>query len=218
MTVDLWLNVWVLASAVAIAVLLDWFAIVRDDYVLERIAAPTVTLLLMGLAWSLQGDAPPPGAPAIASVWLPLGIGVVADVLLLNATVGRYLAALIVQSVAHVAWARVVLETPSAGFPWLLLVAAPAVLLAHERWGRDSVRHSGNQRAAVLLMLVTCVALVAVAAWRGDPLVLGGALLLHLSHVVRGHDRFALERQWAPLQSVALHQAGLALLVVGLLH
>lgn len=210
----------VLAVALAFTAVLNWVAVARGDQVVDLITRPTFLLLLIGLAWSLA--AVPGAADGAAGRVLPpvitaLGLSLVTDLLLLTATEQRYLVGLWTSLLAHVAWAWAVLSVPGQdGLPWWVLIAVPLIVVVHGRWGRDVIRFAGRQRGVVFLHLVSLVGLVLVAAWQGDGVILGGGALLLVSYLVLGHDRFCLERRWAPsLVRVAYHPA-LVLLVVGL--
>ena len=77
-------------------------------------------------------------------------------------------------------------------------------------------RFAGRQRGSVFLHLLSLAGLVLVAAWQGDVVVLGGGALLLVSHLVLAHDRFCLERRWAPVLVMVAYHAALVLLVIGL--
>jgi uncharacterized membrane protein YhhN len=209
-------HLWVLAAALGLTAVLNWAAVARGDDVVERITKPTFMLLLGGLAWGLV-DAAPPGAPALAPVLAALGLSLVGDVALLNSTEGRFLLGLGSFLLAHVAWIWAIATSEGRGIPWWLLLAVPLIAVAHGRWGRHIVRHSGRQRGPVFLYLLALVALVLVAAWRGDPLVVAGAVLFLASDTILGHDRFVTERRWAPVQVMVSYHLAQVGLVLGLL-
>jgi len=210
----------VLAVALAFTAVLNWFAVARGDHVVDLITRPTFPLLLIGLAWSLA--AMPGAADGAAQLVLPrvitaLGLSLLTDLLLLTATEARYLLGLWTSLLANVAWTWAVVSVPGRGeLPWWVLAAVPFVVVVHGRWGRDIIRYAGRQRGFVFLHLLSLVGLVLVAAWQGDVVVLGGGALLLVSYLVLGHDRFCLERRWAPALVVAIYHTALALLVVGL--
>ncbi len=210
-------HLWVLAAALGVTAPISWGALVRRDVLAERLTRPLVGLLLLGLAWSLHLEGAVDGSPALAPVLVALGLSLVGDLALLNATAGRYLLALAALTAATLAWVWSLLASSGGGGPpWLLVLAVPAVVLLHARVGREVVLHAGSQRLAVLVHELTLLVLVLVAAWRGDVLVLVGAALLTASAVVLGHDRFALERRWAPLASLVTFHLAQVLVVVGL--
>lgn len=216
----------VLAVAVAFTAALNWFAIAREDHVVDLITRPTFTVLLAGLAWSLATDGTigdslvrPDTAPVLTPVLVALALQLVVDALLLTATERRYLVALWVSVLAHAAWVWALVSAPGRdGLRWWVPVAVVAIAVLQRRWGRDVVRFSGRQRGVVLLQLLSLVVLVLVAAWQQQGhAVLGGAALLFVAHLALGHDRFVLERRWAPTLVLVLYHSALALLVVGLL-
>lgn len=210
----------VLAVALAFTAVLNWFAVARGDHVVDLITRPTFPILLVGLAWSLA--AVPGAADGAAGRVLPpiitaLGLSLVTDLLLLTATEARYLLGLWTSLLANLAWTWAVVSVPGhGGLPGWVMVAVPFIVVVHGRWGREIIRFAGRQRGSVFLHLLSLVGLVLVAAWQGDVVVLGGGALLLVSHLVLGHDRFCLERRWAPALVVVTNHAGLALLVVGL--
>lgn len=211
-------HVWVLVVALGVTALINWGAVARGDYVVDRITRPTFLLLLAGLAWSLYGDAEPGiGAPTLLPVGVALGLALVADVALLNATEGRFIVGVGVAVLSAGAWAWAILDSRGPeGLPWFVLAAAPALVLLHARLGRDVVRFAGADRGPVFAQQVALAALVLVAAWRGDWLVLLGAFVLAGAAAILGHDRFVSERRWAPVQAVATQHCAQVLLVVGL--
>ncbi|HKX68609.1 MAG TPA: lysoplasmalogenase family protein [Intrasporangium sp.] len=213
-------HVMVLAVALAFTAVLNWFAVARGDHVVDLVTRPTFPFLLIGLAWSLAAV---PGAADGSAAWvLPqvitaLGLSLLTDLLLLTATETRYLLGLWTSLLANVAWTWAVVSVPGhGGLPWWVLVAVPFVVVAHGRWGRDVIRYAGRQRGSVFLHLLSLVGLVLVAAWQGDVVVLGGGALLLVSHLVLAHDRFCLERRWAPVLAMVAYHAALVLLVIGL--
>lgn len=212
-------HLWVLSVALVVAAVLDWGAVLRGDHILERVTKPTVTLLLIGLAWSLHGDSPVPGPPSLTVLLVALGLSLVGDVLLLTATTARFLAGLAAFLVAHVAYVVGVVSTPGrGGFPWWLLPVLPMLLLVHARFGRDIVRHAGRARLPVLLYQLALFVLVLAAAWQGDWVVLLGTLVFLASDTILGHDRFVLERRFAPVQVMVTYHLAQVLIVVGLLR
>jgi len=210
-------HLWVLVVALGVTALINWGSVVRGDVLVERLTKPLFVVLLMGLAWSLDLEGAVPGSPSLLPVLVALGCSLVGDVALLNATAGRFLLGLGAFLLAHVAYVWALLETSGAGgFPWWLLLVLPAVALLHARVGRDIVRHAGDQRGPVLLYQLSLVALLLVAAWKGDWVVLLGCALFTASDTVLGHDRFVLERRWAPLVVIVTYHLAQVLIVVGL--
>jgi uncharacterized membrane protein YhhN len=89
-------------------------------------------------------------------------------------------------------------------------------VLLHAKVGRDIVRHSGAQRVPVFVYQLVLSALVLVAAWKGDWLLLLGCAVFVVSDAVLGHDRFVHERRWAPLTVIVTYHVAQALIVVAL--
>ncbi len=212
-------HLWVLSVALGVTALLNWSSVLRSDVVVERITKPTFMLLMIGLAWSLDGEGRVDGAPSLRVVLVALGLSLVGDVLLLNATRGRFLAGLAAFLATHVAYVWAILETPGrGGFPWWVVPLAPALLILHARFGRDIVVGAGPQRLPVLLYQLSLFALVLVAGWKGDWLVIAGAALFVGSDTILGHDRFVRERRFAPIQTIVTYHLAQVLLVFGLLR
>ncbi|MEO7753018.1 MAG: lysoplasmalogenase family protein [Terracoccus sp.] len=211
--------VWVLLVSLAITSLINWVSVARGDLVVGRITTPTFMVLLLGLAWALHGEGRVPGAPTLPPVLLAVGLGLAGDLALLRATRGRYLLGLGAFVASYCAYGFAILESVGPyGFPWLLPPALLAFGVLFARWGRDVVRHAGPERLALFASQLVLGGLVAVAGWRGDEVVVVGALLLVVAATVVGHDRFVLERRWAPVQGVAVHHVAHVLVVVGLLR
>lgn len=212
-------HLWVLSVALGVTALLNWSSVLRSDVVVERITKPTIMLLTIGLAWSLDGEGRVDSAPSLRVLLVALGLSLVGDVLLLRATQGRFLAGLAAFLAAHVAYVWAILETPGrGGFPWWVLPLVPALLIVHARFGRDIVLGAGRQRLPVLLYELSLFALVLAAGWKGDWLVVVGAALFVVSDTILGHDRFVLERRSAPIQTIVTYHLAQVLLVVGLLR
>ncbi|MEO6999209.1 MAG: lysoplasmalogenase [Terracoccus sp.] len=212
-------HLWVLSVALGVTMLLNWSSVLRSDVIVERITKPTIMLLMIGLAWSLDGEGRVDGTPSLRVLLVALGLSLVGDVLLLNATQGRFLGGLAAFLAAHVAYVWAILETPGrGGFPWWVVPLVPALLILHARFGRDIVVGAGRQRLPVLLYQLALFALVLVAGWKGDWLVMAGAALFVVSDTVLGHDRFVLERRFAPIQTIVTYHLAQVLLVVGLLR
>ena len=190
-------HLWVISVALGVTALVNWRSVLRGDHVVERLTKPLVVLLLMGLAWSLHWEGRAPGSPPLLPGVVALAFCLVGDVALLRATETRFLVGL-------------------AAFPWPLLVAVPALVLLHAKVGRDIVRHSGAQRVPVFVYQLVLSALVLVAAWKGDWLLLLGCAVFVVSDAVLGHDRFVHERRWAPLRVIVTYHVAQALIVVAL--
>ena len=190
----------------------------RGDLVVERLTKPLVVLLLMGLAWSLHWEGRVPGSPPLLPVVVALAFCLVGDVALLRATETRFLVGLAAFLAAHVAYIWAILETPGVeGFPWPLLVAVPGP-------GACCTRGSGATSCATRVRSAcrssstssSLSALVLVAAWKGDWLLLLGCAVFVVSDAVLGHDRFVHERRWAPLTVIVTYHVAQALIVVAL--
>lgn len=212
-------HVWLLSVALGITALLNWSAVLRDDYVVERITKPTFMLLLGGLAWSLYTDSPPAAAPHITPLFVALGLSLVGDLLLLTATEVRFRLGLLAFLAAHVAYVWTLLTVPGpGGFPWIVLPAVLVVLYMHGRFGRHVVRDAGSDRFPVFVYVIALATLLVVAAVKGDWVVVTGCFLFLLSDTILGHDRFVHERRWAPLGVITTYHAAQTLIVVGLLR
>jgi uncharacterized membrane protein YhhN len=150
-------------------------------------------------------------------VLVALGFSLVGDVALLTATETRFLIGVGAFFAVHVAYVWAILETPTRpGVPWWLVAAVPGAVLLHRLFGRDIVRGSGPQRGPVFVYQLALIALLLVAAWKGDWLVLLGCLVFVVSDTVLGHDRFVHERRWAPLVVIVTYHVAQVLIVVGL--
>lgn len=212
-------HVWLLSVALGITALLNWSAVLRGDYVVERITKPTFMLLLGGLAWSLFTDSPPPDAPHLTPLLVALALSLVGDLLLLTATEVRFRLGLLAFLAAHVAFVWTLLTVPGpSGFPWLVLPAVLVVFLMHGRFGRHVVRHAGRDRFAVLVYVLALATLLVVAALKGDWVVIAGCFLFLVSDTILGHDRFVHERRWAPVTVMVTYHAAQVLIVLGLLR
>jgi uncharacterized membrane protein YhhN len=210
-------HLWVLSVALGVTAVINWGSVLRGDYVVERITKPLFVLLLMGLAWSLWWEGSAPGSPSLLPVIVALGFSLIGDIALLNATEARFLVGLGAFLLAHVAYAWAILETPTPpGLPWWLLAAVPFVLLLHALVGRDIVRHSAEQKGPVFIYQLVITALVLIAAWKGDEVVLLGCAVFAMSDAILGHDRFVHQRRWAPLTVIVTYHVAQVLIVVGL--
>lgn len=212
-------HLWVLSAALAVAAVLTWVAAVRGDGALARIVRPSFALLVLAAAWSLEGEGRAGDAPPLALVLPALALAVVTEVLLLHQTRPRFVLAMFARAVTTGLLGAAVLGLAGPGsFPWWVLPVVPVLLLVHARAGRAVVLRAGPERVAVLLALLAQYVLVVVAAWRADPLVLGGAALLLVADLVLMRDRYVRERRAAPLQALALHQLASVAVVVGLMR
>lgn len=210
-------HLWVISVALAVTAIINWGSVLRGDPFVERLTKPLVVLLLMGLAWSLHWEGWVPGSPPLLPVVVALAFCLVGDVALLHATAARFLVGLGAFLAGHVAYGWAVLETSGPdGFPWPLLVAVPALLVVQARVGRDIVRHAGAQRGPVLVYQLVLAALVLLAAWKGDWLLVAGCSVFVVSDAVLGHDRFVRARRWAPLTVIVTYHLAQTLIVVAL--
>jgi uncharacterized membrane protein YhhN len=210
-------HLWVISVALGVTALLNWRSVLRGDVFVERLTKPLVVLLLMALAWSLHWEGWVPGSPPLLPVVVALVLCLVGDVALLRATEARFLLGLGAFLLAHVAYIWAILETPGVeGFPWPLLAAVPALVLLHAKVGRDIVRHSGGQKVPVFVYQLVLTALVLVAAWKGDWLLVAGCAVFVTSDAVLGHDRFVRERRWAPLTVIVTYHVAQVLILVAL--
>ncbi|MFM6849673.1 MAG: lysoplasmalogenase [Terrabacter sp.] len=210
-------HLWVLGVALAVTAAINWRSVLRGEQVVERVTKPLVVLLLMAVAWSLDWEGRVPGSPALLPVVVALALCLLGDVALLDSTETRFLVGLAAFLLGHVAYTWAILGmTPAGGFPWLLLVAVPAVVWLHAKVGRDIVRHSGEQKVPVLVYQLVLSALLLVAASRGDWLLLLGCAVFVTSDAVLGHDRFVQARRWAPLTVIVTYHVAQTLIVVAL--
>ena len=210
-------HLWVLGVALGVTAVINWGSVLRGDFVVERITKPLFMLLLMGVAWSLYWEGRVPGAPDLLPVMVALAFSLVGDIALLNATEARFLVGLGAFLLAHVAYAWAILETPTPpGFPWWLLAVVPAVLMLHSLVGRDIVRHAGEHKGPVFIYQLVLTALLIIAGWKGDRVVLLGCAVFTASDAILGHDRFVHERRWAPLTVIVTYHVAQVLIVVGL--
>lgn len=212
-------HVWVLAVALAVTTLLDWGAVLRADYDVERITRPTFAVLVLGLAWSFYTDGPVPDTTVAIPLFAALGLSMVADLFVIRATEVRYRVGLALFLLAHAGFIWAVVELRGRpGLPWAVLPVALALAVLQGRVGQHVVRHSGRDRGLVLLSLLVHAALVVVAAVRGDWTVLLAAALLLTWFLVLGHDRFVRARRFAPVLAIAAYQGGQVVMVLGLLR
>lgn len=211
-------HVWVLTVALTVTALLNWGAVLRGDYEVERVTRPTFVVLLLGLAWSLSTGSQVADPSVTWRLLGGLGLSLVGDVLLLTATKVRFRLALVAFLLAHGAYIWAVLGLLGRpGLPWAVLPVAAVLLILHGRVGKLVVRHAGRDRGLVLLSLLVLMTLVVVAAAKGDWTVLAAVALLLVADLVLGHDRFVLERRLAPVTALATYQVAQGLLVLGLL-
>ena len=77
---------------------------------------------------------------------------------------------------------------------------------------------TSRRRAGIAAALVGTFALVLVAGWKGDWVVIAGAALFVGSDTILGHDRFVHQRRFAPIQTMVTYHLAQVLLVVGLLR
>jgi uncharacterized membrane protein YhhN len=212
-------HVWVLAVALAVTTLLDWGAVLRADYDVERITRPTFAVLVLGLAWSFYTDGPVPDTTVAIPLFIALGLSLVGDLFLIRATAVRYRVGLVIFLLAHAGFIWAIVELRGrAGFPWAVLPVVLGVLILQGRVGKHVVRFAGRDRGLVFLSLLVHAALVVTAATRSDWTVLLAAGLLLAWFLVLGHDRFVLARRFAPVLAVAAYQVGQVLMVLGLLR
>lgn len=205
-----------LSALLAGVVLVDWVAVARRDRRLERVAKPAVMVVLIALAWVLHGAGQGP-RPALWLVVAALVLSLVGDVALLGDGEARFRLGLGAFLLAHVAWAWAILDTPAAeGVPWLLIAVAVFLGVAVARWGRAIVAGAGPDRPAVAAYLVVIGAMALCAGWRGDPVVVAGAVSFVVSDTLLGHDRFVVARPAAQLQVMVTYHLAQVLLVVGL--
>ena len=210
-------HLWVLGVALGVTAVINWGSVLRGDYVVERITKPMFVLLLMAVAWSLSWEGSVPGAPTLLPVIIALGFSLLGDIALLNATETRFLVGVGAFLLTHVAYAWAILETPTAqGFPWWFVGTIAIVLVAHRLVGRDIVRHAGANRGPVFIYQLVLTALVLIAGWKGDPVVVLGCVLFLVSDSILGHDRFVHQRRWAPMTVIVTYHLAQVLIVVGL--
>ena len=208
---------WLLGAALVATAAVNWRSVLRAEQAVESITKPLVVVLLMALAWMLHQQGRVEGAPALLPVLVALVLCLVGDVALLESTETRFLVGLGAFLLAHLAYIWAILGvTPAAGFPWLLLVAVPAVVLLLAKVGREIVSHSGEQKVPVLVYQLVLCTMLLVAASRGDWLLLLGCGVFVTSDAVLGHNRFVRARPWAPLTVIVTYHLAQALIVVAL--
>jgi len=208
-----WGAFWGLAAPLAVAALaavIDWVAVWvggTNGRRVERIAKPTVMVVLLGAA--LTAHAWTPEAQA-ARPWLVLGLiaSLAGDVLLLPP--GRFVPGLLAFLAAHLAYLVAFLQLPGEE-PWLVIGIAGAALLL-VTVGRVLVRAAVRVGlAGPVAAYLVAITLMAVAATRtGEVTAIAGAWLFVASDAMLGWGRLrapqpGLPRGGGRTQRVAVH-------------
>lgn len=205
--------IWLLP---AVAALLDWYAVAREDRSLERVAKPATLVALIVAALVL-------GAPdAAGGVWLliALAFGLVGDVCLLGKSDARFQAGLAAFLVGHLAYVACFAEVglPRPTWSWLGLVALAAAFVVTRQVVPATYRHGGPTLAVPVVIYTLLIASMLVTAWwTGIPLVAAGATVFVCSDSVLSVHRFVRPLPRADLVVMITYHLGQGLIVAGVL-
>lgn len=209
---------WGLVGIAALAAVVDWAALARDNAPIERITKPAVLLALIAAAVVAA-----PAAGVGTRPWLVAALvaSLAGDVLLLPP--GRFVAGLVAFLVAQLAYLVAFAQLPGS-VPGVLVGAALALALI-ATVGRvivPAARRVGL--AAPVAVYLAAICGMAIAATRtGLPVAVAGAWLFVASDATLGWDRFAAPEPPTPrdaairrLAVIVPYHLGQALLLVAL--
>ena len=206
--------VWVLP---AVAALVDWYAVARDDRRTETVAKPLVLVALIVVALVL-------GAPdSTAGIWLLVALlfGLVGDVALLGDTLGRFQAGLSAFLVGHLAFVVCFVELGLHPHWWSSpfgLAALAIALVATSRVLPETHLASGAALSVPVAVYMAVIGAMLVVAWlTGEPLVAAGATVFVASDAILSVNRFVRPVPHGRLLLMVAYHVGQALIVAGVL-
>lgn len=180
---------WTFLVAAALAAVVDWFAILRLDLRLERLAKPAVIVALLAVAVTME---PAGSSLAAARPWLlgALVASLVGDVLLLPG--GRFRPGLAAFLVAQVLYVVVFLHRPLELVGAVVGIVGVAIvyIVAGRRIAEGAATTDRTLGVAVLGYLGAIAVMAITASATLVPLVIAGAWLFVASDAVLGWTRF----------------------------
>ncbi len=185
------------------------------DRWLEWIAKPAATVGLIIVAAALD---PVDGAQQRLMV-LGLALCLVGDVFLML-PVERFRLGLVSFLVGHMAFVAGFVNRGRLAPPWSIVVATVLVVLCLAIGGWrlvPAVRRRHPELLGPILLYITVIAAMAVAAWWGGswPAPLGAAVFA-LSDLTLADNKFVQPRPWAPVAVMVTYHLALSLIVASL--
>ncbi len=204
---------WVLTVGMAAAAVTTWYAVWRSDKELERMFKPSFMVLLIALTLLLGADR----GHSVTLLVVGLAFSLVGDVLLLDHR--RFVGGLVAFLLAHLAYIAAVLQRPVSGppFPWLGFGAIALALACHGRFGRDLIRAAGSLRIPVLAYEIVLLSLCVLSWFRGPWLLGFGTSFFVASDLMLGRDHFLGGPSWSRIAVMSTYHVAQVLIVWGLL-
>ena len=205
--------VWLLP---ALAALVDWYAVARDDRRLETAAKPAVLVLLIVAAVVLGAADSPEGRWLLVALFF----GLLGDIALLSESVPRFLAGVGVFLLGHLAFVVCFLVLGLSARWWSVLgLVALAAALGTTRRVPGQVHVAVGARVSVPVgVYMVVIAAMLVCAWlTGELLVAVGASVFVASDSILSVNRFVRPLPQARLAIMVTYHVGQALIVAGVL-
>ena len=199
-----------LLGMAAVFAVADWVAVARGSKVLEYVAKPAATLLLVGVAIAIV----PEHDARRAWFVLALVLSLAGDVFLMLPR-NLFVAGLASFLLGHVAYI--------AGFglgeawPWILGVAVVAVAVGTPILRALLARGEKELVGPVVAYMAVISVMVACAIGTGDAVANAGAALFMLSDSLIAWNRFVRPLAWAPVTIMVTYHLAQAGLVLSLL-
>lgn len=207
---------WVWGGLAAVAAVVDWGAVAKQQRAVELVAKPLATIGLIGVAVALVPADPSRRAWFVAALVLSL----LGDVALLDRVRGL-LPGLAVFLLAHIAYVVGFLQGTGAGTALAAYAVAAAfvTVLVGQRIVRALLAAPGRQALVgpVVLYMSAITVMVAAAFAAGPAIAALGAVAFYASDGLIGEERFVRSRAWQPVAIMVTYHLGQAGLVAGLL-
>ncbi|PIE31939.1 MAG: hypothetical protein CSA55_04470 [Ilumatobacter coccineus] len=206
----------IVLGVAAVAAIIDWWAVAREQLTIERWAKPATMALLVAVA-ATYGE-----VTSDIRSWLVVGaiFGLIGDIALLNDGETAFMTGLGAFLIGHLAYVMAALET---GWSARWAIGGAVVMIAImgvafvPRILPGSVHHGGPILAAAVVAYAAVIgAMVITVSATAIGIAALGAILFALSDSVLGYQRFVGPLWGGRLSVMIPYHLGQALLIVGL--
>lgn len=193
---------------------IDWFAVVRQNKVVEYVCKPSAALLFLLAAAALD----PVDGPARTWLLVALGLCILGDTFLMlprDAFVPGLASFAVAQVLLVISFSVREVSSERLTLGVVVVIASSGILA---RRFISALRHGGHSSliAPIVVYMMVISAMVATSIAAGSAISIVGAILFMASDSLIAEERFVRHRRWQPFTIIVTYHLALAGLVLGL--